>query len=198
MGSSPAGSDASTSARAVSSMSAHMLTRSAGASARKRSRTRFSNSGVVSFIEAFLQHAGNTQIGRPAAKIAEVSASRKQRAHVAKLQLRSGRLGPDKLGKNQILPGRDPGVEAGEMHSHAPLEFVTPERLVLAHDEVELHQLFQMKDVEHAALAQRALHVGLRYVVLRLEERGKPFGIPPPPPPGRATLDNSSPRVAVP
>src|SRR6266704_2000078 len=161
-------------------MSAHILTRSAGASARRRFRTSLSNSGVVSFIEAFLQHVGNTQIGRPAAKIAEVRASRKQRAYVAKLQLRSGRLGPNKLGKNQILPGRDPGVEAGEMHSHPPLEFVTPERLVLAHDEVELHQLFQMKDVDHAALAQPALHVGPRYVVPRLEERGKPFGIPPP------------------
>src|SRR6266702_1058409 len=177
MGSSPAGSDAATSARAVSSMSAHMLTRSAGASARKRSRTRFSNSGVVSFIEAFLQRAGNTQIGRPATKIAEVRASRKQRAHVAKLQLRCRRLGPDELGKNQVLPRRDPGVETGEAHAPAPLEFVAPERLVLAHDEIELHQLFKMKDVEHAALAQRALHVSLRDVVLRLEECGKPLGV---------------------
>src|SRR6266446_3122814 len=67
-------------------MSAHILTRSAGASARRRFRTSLSNSGVVSFIEAFLQHVGNTQIGRPTAKIAEVRASRKQRAHVAKLQ----------------------------------------------------------------------------------------------------------------
>src|SRR2546430_13530642 len=57
-------------------MSAHILTRSAGASARSRSRTILANSGVVSFIEAFLQHPGDTQVGRPAAKIAEVHASR--------------------------------------------------------------------------------------------------------------------------
>src|SRR5882762_4739669 len=92
-------------------MSGHWLTRSAGASASRRICTSLRNSGVVSFIEAFLQHAGNAQIGRPAAKIAEVRASRKQRAHVAELRLRSGRAGPDELGEDQVLPRRDPGVE---------------------------------------------------------------------------------------
>src|SRR5437667_365736 len=158
-------------------MSAHILTRSAGASARRRFRTSLSNSGVVSFIEAFLQHVGNTQIGRPTAKIAEVRASRKQRAHVAKLQLRSGLLGPDKFGENQILPGRHPGVEAGDAHAHAPLELVHAEPRFLADDEVELHELFEVKHVEHASVRERPRDVGFRDVVLRLEEGGKPLGI---------------------
>src|SRR5207249_9819192 len=114
------------------------LTRSAGASASRRVCTSLRNSGVVSFIEAFLQHVGNSQIGRPAAKIAEVHASRKQCEHITKLQLRSGRPGPDELGKNQVLPRRDPGVEAGEAYAHAPIELVHAEPRFLAHDEVDL------------------------------------------------------------
>src|SRR5881396_601159 len=128
--------------------------------------------------QTFLQQIGDIELGRPAAKIAEVRAPGKRRAHVAELQLRSRRPGPCELGEYQVLARRDPGVESGETHAGAPLEFVAPERLVLAHDEIELHQLLEMKDVEHAALAQRALHVDLRDVVLRLEERGKPFRIP--------------------
>src|SRR5258708_15766429 len=105
-----------------------MFTRSAGASASSRSRTSFSNSGAVSFIEAFLQHAGNAQIRGPTAKIAEVRASGKERAHVAKLQPRSGGLGPDALGENQVLPGRDPGVDTHEAHARPPPAFVQTQR----------------------------------------------------------------------
>jgi hypothetical protein len=40
----------------------------------------------VSFIEAFLQQFGDSEPAGPAAKITDVRASRKQRAHVAKLR----------------------------------------------------------------------------------------------------------------